>query len=199
MDEIDVNTPKYWDYLYEQEAKEQCTRIDINRYQIILGHIKDNDTVIDFGCGTGDFLVWLNKKLPETKLIGVDYSKKAIELAKKACPSAEWHVGESFSGKNVDVITMQHVLEHLHNPEHFIKMAHDTLKDNGLLILVFPVFDRPWREHLKIWTLDFLRIFMRQQKGWKWVIIHRPETGYRHSIDGEPSEEALVICQKIKQ
>ena len=196
-EDVDINTPQYWDVIYANEAEKHNTRADINRYNVILGHIKEKDAVLDFGCGPGDFLTWLRKKRPESILIGVDSSKKAIELAKKACPSASWYVGEKIGGKELDIITIQHVLEHMHNPELFIEQAYDALKDTGTLIIVMPMYDRVWHEHLKIWTLDFLRIFMRQQKKWKWIIIHRPETGYHHAADGEPSEEALVICQKV--
>jgi 2-polyprenyl-3-methyl-5-hydroxy-6-metoxy-1,4-benzoquinol methylase len=194
---IDVNTPQYWDDVYDAEAKSNLSRMDANRYQMILGHIKENSIVLDFGCGPGDFLKWVRERRPNAILTGVDYSKKAIELAKKSCPSAKWFVSEKIIGKDVDVITIQHVLEHSPNPELFIEQSYNTLKDDGILIIVLPMYDRPWPEHLKIWTLDFLRLFMKQQKKWRWVIIYRPDSGYKHREDGTPSEEALVICQKI--
>jgi len=196
--DVDVNTPQYWDAIYDKEAEDHLSRTDINRYEMILGHIKENDIVLDFGCGPGDFLKWVRRKRPKAHLIGVDYSKKAIELAKKACPSARWFVGEKIAGKGINVITMQHVLEHSSNPELFIEQAYNVLKDNGVLIIVMPMYDRPWHEHLKVWTLDFLRLFMKQQKKWRWVVVYRPETGYSHLADGMPSEEALVICQKLQ-
>lgn len=194
---IEVNTPLYWDTIYAKEDKDNFLRADINRYSTLCKYIKPHDVVLDFGCGTGEFLEFAQKQQPISSLTGIDYSGVAIELAKKRCPQATFIQANKIQGVGYDVIFMQHVLEHFSNPETYIEQAFQALTEEGTLILVFPTYDEPWYEHLQIWTLDNLRLFMKAQKKWKWFFIHRPDTGFRHK-DGIPTEETIIICQKVK-
>ena len=193
---LEVNSPQYWDAMYEEEAKSNQGRYSVGRYNMILGYVKPNSKVLDFGCGTGIFLEWLKKRRPQAKLRGVDFSRFAIKEAKKRCKKNEYILGSKIANGPYDLIICMHVLEHFSNPDYYIEQAYNNLADDGNLVIVFPMYDKPWVEHLKIWTLDFLRLFMKQQKKWRWIIIHRPETGYFYK-SGEAMEEALVFCQKI--
>ena len=197
MNQQDFNTPQYWDETYKAEYETKQTRADLPRFMMILGHIKDNDKVLDFGCGPGDFLQWLKAQKPSVECTGVDMSLEAIKIARERCPENKYIARTDINFRNVfDVITMQHVLEHVPNPDFYIEQAYNCLDERGFLILVLPMYDKPWREHLKIWTLDFLRLFMKQQKKWRWIIIHRPSTAFSHP-DGQHAEESLVICRKV--
>ena len=197
MNQQDFNTPQYWDETYKAEYENKQSRADFPRYAMILGHIKDNSKVLDFGCGPGDFLQWLKAQKPSVECTGVDMSLEAIKIARERCPENKYIARTDINFRNVfDVITMQHVLEHVPNPDFYIEQAYNCLDEQGFLILVLPMYDKPWREHLKIWTLDFLRLFMKQQKKWRWIMIHRPSTAFSHA-DGQTAEEALVICRKV--
>ncbi len=192
---LEINTPDYWDAVYEAEAKEGFARKYESLYNMILGHIRLEDSILDFGCGPGNFSKWLRKKRPKAKIKGIDYSEYAIKEAKNKCKENDYEVNDNISGGPYNVIVAMHVLEHFPNPDFYIEQAYNNLTDDGILIIVFPMYDQPWLEHLKIWTLDFLRLFMKQQKKWKWIIVHRPSTGYTYK-SGEAIEEAIVFCQK---
>ncbi len=196
--DFEANTPEYWDAVYAEEIKEGHTRIYVHLYNMCLGSIPNKAKVFDFGCGTGFFLKWLKKERPESILKGVDYSQQAIAIAKENCKENEYAVDNKISGGLYDVITCIHVLEHFTNPDYYIEQAYDNLTDNGTLILVFPTYDHPWHEHVRIWTLDYLRLFMKQQKKWNFIMIHRPRTGFHHE-NGENIEETIVVCQKAKK
>ncbi len=47
-----------------------------------LSSIKDGDTIVDVGCGTGMFLALAKEKYPRAHLIGVDPDKKALAIAR---------------------------------------------------------------------------------------------------------------------
>ena len=65
------------------------------RFQILSG-IGDlnNKTILDVGCGFGDFYGFLTKKkgIKIKKYVGIDINSTMIELAKKKYPAAEFQV-----------------------------------------------------------------------------------------------------------
>lgn len=195
-EELDVNTPAYWDSVYEDERNKHLFRADNNRYNIILGHIKEDSCVLDFGCGIGEFLKWLKAKRPNATLVGVDYSPYAIKIAKEECPANSYIVGDTLVGDNYNIIIMSHVIEHLKVPEEYIIEAKKRLIIGGLLIVVLPAHDQKWYEHPKIWTLNDMRDFFKVFNGWNWTMIYRPNTGIKHK-DGHPFEESIIFMQKL--
>jgi 2-polyprenyl-3-methyl-5-hydroxy-6-metoxy-1,4-benzoquinol methylase len=98
--------------------------------------------LLDFGCGSGDFLEYLREKTPEISAKGFDYSSDAAKIAR----SRGFHVlsgnfPESLNlpaNSNFDVITMFQVLEHVSEPDNIILKAKNLLKDNGFLIIGVP-------------------------------------------------------------
>ncbi len=195
--DFDGNSPEYWDNVYKDEVKKGQGRICIGLYKAVFNNINPDAKVLDFGCGMGFFLQWLKKELPNATLKGMDYSKYAIRVAKNQCKENEYVVGDTIAGGPYDTIICMHVLEHFPNPDVYIDQAFNNLTEDGNLILVFPIHDRPWHEHVRIWTLDYLRLFMKQQKKWEFIILYRPKTGYKHK-NGEDGEEAIVFCRKSK-
>ena len=76
---------------------------------------------------------------------GTNVVPHVIQVAKKKKLNA--FLGEitdaPYSANYFDVITMWHVLEHLHKPELYIKKAHHLLKKGGLLIIEVPNMKSP--------------------------------------------------------
>ena len=52
----------------------------------------NNSTVLDYGCGTGDFYRFLKRRGINVKYTGVDINENFIELAKKKYPECEFRV-----------------------------------------------------------------------------------------------------------
>jgi len=106
----------------------------------------DNKEVIDIGCGVGS-LAGMISQIGAKKVLGIDYSKEAIKIAKekfnidnlefRKCSSEE--VNEKF-----DVVLMQGVLEHLDEPFVALKQIIDNnLREGGTLITSSPSFLNP--------------------------------------------------------
>lgn len=95
--------------------------------------------VLDIGCGTGEFLL-------EMKQHG--WEVKGLEIDKKASEFAEKEYGLEVLNRDLndlrplenpfEVITMWHVLEHLHQPLNALKNIKDMLKDDGILVIAAP-------------------------------------------------------------
>lgn len=97
--------------------------------------------LLDIGCGDGSFL-----RLARTcgwDVVGIDPDPKAAANAAKQ--SLTVHEGgiEYFDGKAklFDVITLNHVIEHVYDPIKVLKTCYDLLKPGGQLWLSTPNID----------------------------------------------------------
>ncbi len=97
----------------------------------------EKGTILDIGCGTGYFL----QACKETgwKTEGMEPDPSARTLAEKNTSQSIY--SDLFSikeEKKYDVITLWHVLEHVHKLNESIQHIHKLLKDNGRLIVAVP-------------------------------------------------------------
>lgn len=96
------------------------------------------EKVLEIGCNTGEFC-WLLEEKYKVVPTGIDINEKAIEIAKKKYPHINFYVKDLFdmSGK-YDVIYLQHVIEHIKEPDKaFLKINH-LLNPGGKLIITCP-------------------------------------------------------------
>ena len=91
-------------------------------------------SVLDFGCGTGDFVSYLSKK--GIRNTGVEPTKKAFEQAEKT--DIKIYKDLNKVDGTFDAITLFHVLEHV---EDYIKVLENLkakLNPGGLLVIAMP-------------------------------------------------------------
>ncbi|WP_439106866.1 class I SAM-dependent methyltransferase [Congregibacter sp.] len=131
--------------------------------------------LLDYGCGNGDFLTIA--KSMGWSVGGVDFDPVAVRLARaKGLDVALIKAGEALQGEGLyDVITLSHVLEHVHDPLHLIHDLFRLLKPGGVLWLETPnissighrTFGRFWRgleppRHLILFSSETLeRVLLR--------------------------------------
>ncbi len=98
----------------------------------------ENGRILDVGCGSGKFLRWL--KDHGWDVYGVELSGKAAQNAAKS--GLDVFCGElpdaGFPPHYFDVILINQVLEHVHDPMAMLKEANRLLKDGGKLIVGVP-------------------------------------------------------------
>ncbi|MCL0107951.1 class I SAM-dependent methyltransferase [Peptococcaceae bacterium] len=127
-DEKFYNSLQKFDWYYMDEKEE---------FKIALKYIDNNEKVLEIGSGKGAFAKYLNKN----EYVGIDFSKKAKEMAKKEGILIENKTIEEFAQENFekfDVVCSFHVLEHVSNPKSFIEASLKVLKKRGKMIIAVP-------------------------------------------------------------
>src|SRR5690606_18665194 len=81
-----------------------------NKIQLIENQNNNNNSLLDIGAGTGDFLMFAKSKGYE--VAGVEPNDKARQLASRKGVDLKPEL-ESFSNEKFQTITLWHVLEHL--------------------------------------------------------------------------------------
>ncbi|HRD56139.1 MAG TPA: methyltransferase domain-containing protein [Parachlamydiaceae bacterium] len=132
---------------YTQEEYEDCLH-QLSRIGHFLGgnratfkaldrHLKI-ESILDLGCGGGQFALELGKRYPKIKVVGVDIASDAIEYANKqlkktALKNVSFNQMSSSSSclsNAFDVVTTTLVCHHLNDEEliDFLKNAYQTAK-----------------------------------------------------------------------
>jgi len=99
--------------------------------------IKAGGRILDIGCGVGEFLK--KAKQHQFKVTGVEPNTKAKEIAieNKLDVFSEVHeIGET----KFNLISLWHVLEHLHDPNEFLGQLKKHLESDGKIFIAVPNF-----------------------------------------------------------
>lgn len=135
-DKIFSNVPPEWTQFEASEAMLDC-----------LNYYKKNNirTVLDLGCGIGIWAMFLSKS--NLKVSGVDFSRKAIDFAKKWAQSENQEImyecspliDNPFINKTFDGILAAKILDNISNEELLkVKAQIDrSLTQNGVLYCLF--------------------------------------------------------------
>ena len=124
-------------------------------FPLIRRHVKvcRGMRVLDIGCAYGYLLRLFDDVGCET--YGIDISEHAIEQARKITKAKlyVWDVENGlpmFQDNFFDLITMLHVIEHLHSPYNVLKEMYRILKSRGKLIVGTPNLNAIARLLLKL-------------------------------------------------
>jgi SAM-dependent methyltransferase len=103
---------------------------------------QSNFSVLDVGCGKGDFLRSLNS-LSEEKRFGLDLNAPAIEACRKNgfqafCGTMEAASEAGFLTKQFSAVTSFHCLEHVPNPVEFVKSLVEATAPGGSVFISTP-------------------------------------------------------------
>ncbi len=103
---------------------------------ILAAETFHNAAVLDYGCGAGEFL----------KFIECDFTTYGYEPNTDARNAASKKTNKTriindisiIQYNSLDVITLWHVLEHIENQEEIINLFHEKLKKSGKLVIAVP-------------------------------------------------------------
>ena len=99
-------------------------------------------SILDCGCSSG----WLSNKLTEFgKVTGIDFSEKAVAVAKIQFPNVDFRTmditskdAERLGKESFDLIVSSEVMEHIIHHTLFIEQLSFLLKNDGILLLTTP-------------------------------------------------------------
>ena len=118
----------------------------VQKVLLINRYAKGKKTLLDFGAGTGDFLLEAEKWKWSVKGVEPNHDARMRSREKKM----ELHSNiEALPQKKFQVITLWHVLEHLPNLDEQIKIILDHLEGEGTLIVAVPNYKSYDAEHYK--------------------------------------------------
>jgi ubiquinone/menaquinone biosynthesis C-methylase UbiE len=133
------------------------THFDIDLLDALRGK-----RVLDYGCGYGGKAVELARRLPESKVIGVEVHQHKIDKAEdfarrmgvtNAAFVLATQQGMPLPDGSVDAIVSHDVIEHVHDPASMMAELHRVLAPGGRAYLVFPPYEGAASHHLDFITL----------------------------------------------
>ncbi|MBV6644236.1 MAG: methyltransferase domain-containing protein [Cyclobacteriaceae bacterium] len=140
-------------------------------FKVLYLKSKVGGKVLDYGCGNG----WLLQQLKSLgwETYGMDFDEKAIEY----CRSQGLHVTQPdftlLEDASFDAITINHVIEHVHDFEQLIADCYQKLTPEGVLVVatpntdnwIFKKYESHWMQldpprHLQLFNLKNLSALM---------------------------------------
>lgn len=137
---IDVN--KFYDYTSQfdddhDKLSWSSKKSQTYRFNRILDYIDiDNSTVLDFGCGLGDFIKVSNIK-PEN-YIGLDINEKFIDECNNRYPEYKFILGDVYTG-NIDYFIASGTFT-VHTSDNYLFKILDYYLNRAKIGLVFNLF-----------------------------------------------------------
>jgi len=175
---------------------------DVRRFELHKELIKGSE-ILDFGCGRGGF-IQLSKSISK-RSVGLELNKINREYINNSGVQCVNTLSELNDDK-FDLITLNHVFEHLNDPINILIELQKYLKDDGIIIIEVPhardllleTFNLEsfknftlWSEHLILHTKKSLEIFatnsglhMKSMRGFQRYPI---SNHYNWLLNGQPS------------
>lgn len=153
--------------LHMDMLRESGRRSDahIARYMLARQYLPQQGLVVDAACGLGYGSAILAQSAPSSQVVGIDNSHFAVRYAEKNfCPNLPkltFHQGDvcdlsSFADSSVDLVVSFETVEHLREPQVFLKEIQRVLKPDGRFICSVPNLwvdetgkdPNPWHFHV---------------------------------------------------
>jgi SAM-dependent methyltransferase len=118
----------------------------ISREQVLaetLGAMLEGNTegaVLDVGTGAGHLLAAFSEALPGFDIVGYDLNNDKEDLIRANGATDCYFESLEDIPKKFDIITLNHVLEHVPDPVTILKQASALLKPDGYLAVIVPCY-----------------------------------------------------------
>ncbi len=98
-------------------------------------------TLLDYGCGTGEFLHHAQLKGWNVKGIEPDPEARSMAITNYKLEVEDPSLLNTFKDGGFNSITLWHVLEHIHDLNNTIKQFERILSDDGILVIAVPNYE----------------------------------------------------------
>ena len=122
---------------FTQWLYQKIRKSSITRKVRLINNLSKSGALLDYGCGTGEFLQ--EAKRQQWRVSGIEPSEKARAQALAKLPTEVFEtINEVSELESYDVVTLFHVLEHIHSLRKTVKKITSHLKSNGYLVVAVP-------------------------------------------------------------
>jgi 2-polyprenyl-3-methyl-5-hydroxy-6-metoxy-1,4-benzoquinol methylase len=191
--EIAAHYPAEYEVYSDRPNEKRRLKVNfgLNRRRKFVLDYKQNGRLLDVGCASGSFLLWMKEK-GDWKLNGVEFNGKAAQTARdKGLNVFTGSLEEAqFPQAYFDVITLWDVLEHLGDPSAALGEIFRILHSEGILILRLPnlesidarIFGKYWAgfdspRHLFVFNIKTIQ-GMLVKKGFSVIKMNTQVGGY---------------------
>lgn len=112
-------------------------------WQSLLMNSKGSSTVVDFGCGEGQYLVPFTKQFPQSSFIGLDSHLPSVELMNQFgianLSGQTFNLETDQLSERVDTGLCVGVMQYITQDEQALKNMHSSLRKGGKLLLYVPI------------------------------------------------------------
>ncbi len=151
------NFPEYFSHEDKAKSITQWIYQKVRNYNIskkvdFIEQYKKKGKLLDYGCGTGEFLRAAKSK--GWKVAGIEPNDKARHQANlKLKDRIKESIEETDQNTRYDIITLFHVLEHIHDLRKTTKRVLNHLKSSGYILIAVPNHDS-WdgKKYGKFWA-----------------------------------------------
>lgn len=167
---------------FKQKLYKFLQKFNLNyKRNIISKKLFLNASVLDYGCGAGDFIAFCEEYFIT---YGLEPNESARNAALQKAKNTTFYSSLSeIEDHSLNAITLWHVFEHIENQEDILNHFYNKLKANGLLIIAVPnsasydalrykefwaAYDVP--RHIYHFTSAGMKILMNSEK-WKIIKI----------------------------
>lgn len=131
----------FYDLIVKQGGLGKTLQEKVLRY----AQIKDGESVLDVGCGSGTFITMAKSAYPNSRVVGVDPDENILKIARKKLAKDKlkvelinsWAEKLPFEPQSFDVVVSSLTLHHLPTEikKKTLKEIHRVLKRNGRFLL----------------------------------------------------------------
>ena len=137
----------------------QPTAFRLRQALTAMQSLPTGSSVLEVGCGAGQFIRAVKKIRPEFSCFGCDISHEAINAAEENRDGVIYSVSDSqhfpYADRVMDAVLIFDVLEHVETPEQLLAEVRRVLKPGGILYAFVPC-EGDW---LSLWhLLDWLHL-----------------------------------------
>lgn len=101
-------------------------------------HARHGGRLLDLGCGTGEWMLAMQERGWQVE--GLDFDPNAVRVARSI--GLDVHCGaleeRNLAADSFDVVTLNHVIEHVPDPVGLLRECRRILKPDGKLVLATP-------------------------------------------------------------
>ncbi len=157
--EIEVNGRDFFDQIYQRELQLEAEWLRLtatHKVDSISALLKSAgvspNSLVEIGCGTGAVVKECKRLALARDFIAIDFSSAALGYLSGTDPTIPTHQADITSdafhlNDPVDVIVCSHVVEHLEEPDAFLKALHNRINFRFAIIEVplEDLFGHRWR------------------------------------------------------